>query len=108
MWNNNYLKIETYCPRESAEKMRLAIWKAWWWHIWNYTYCASFINSLGHFLPMDWANPVLWNVWEIEVVDEIKIEFVCHTDKLWKVVRAIKENHPYEEVWIWSFPIKSN
>jgi hypothetical protein len=97
------VKIETYCPKDSADKVRLAIWDAWGWCIGNYHYCAFLSSWKWYFLPMSWANPTIGEIWKIEEVDEVKIEFLCEKEKVKKVVNAIKKSHPYEKVFIWIY-----
>ncbi len=92
------VKIHTYCPKDVADDLRLAIGKAGGGIIGNYTYCAFLTNGHGYFLPMDGSNPNIGKQGEIEMVEEIKIEFVCEKDKVKQVIDAIKKAHPYEEV----------
>lgn len=92
------VKIETYCPKESADDVRLAIGKAGGGVIGNYTYCAFLNEGHGYFLPMEGANPTIGEQGKMEKVAEIKIEFVCKENKVKDVIEAIKQAHPYEEV----------
>ncbi len=95
---NNIVKIQTYCPIDAADDVRLAIGKAGGGKIGNYTYCAFLTSGHGYFLPLDGANPAIGKVGIVEKVDEVKIEFVCDTEKVNGVIEAIKKAHPYEEV----------
>ena len=92
------VKIQTYCPKESADDVRLAIGKAGGGVIGNYTYCAFLSEGHGYFLPMEGANPTIGEQGKIEKVAEVKIEFICKQDKVKNVIEAIKKAHPYEEV----------
>lgn len=92
------VKIQTYCPKKSADNVRLAIGKAGGGVIGNYTYCAFLSEGHGYFLPMEGSNPTIGKHGEIEKVVEVKIEFVCEQDKVEDVIEAIKKAHPYEEV----------
>ena len=94
----NTVKIQTYCPRDSADKVRLAIGEVGGGVIGNYTYCAFVSDGHGYFLPMEGSNPTIGEQGKIEKVAEVKIEFVCEEDKIKQVVEAIKGSHPYEEV----------
>ena len=98
MKKSKTLKIETYCPRDSVDKVRLAIWEAGWGKIGNYTYCAFLCDWHGYFLPMEGAKSAIGKQGSIEKVAETKIEFVCEADKVETVIEAIKQSHPYEEV----------
>lgn len=94
---NKIVKIQTYCPKDAVNKVRLAIGKAGGGVIGNYTYCAFLTNGHGYFLPMNGSNPVIGKQGKIEKVEEIKIEFVCVQNKVKNVIAAIKKAHPYEE-----------
>ena len=92
------VKIQTYCPKESADEVRLAIGKSGGGVIGNYNYCAFLSDGYGYFLPMEGSNPTIGKQGKIEKVFEVKIEFVCEQDKVKEVIDAIKKAHPYEEV----------
>ncbi len=97
---SNNVKIQTFCPKEVADSIRLAIGNAGGGTIGNYSHCMSLTSGYSYFLPMEGANPAIGKVGEIEKVEEIKIEFVCEKDKAKDVIDAIKKVHPYEEVSI--------
>ncbi len=99
------VKIQTYCPRDAADKVRLAIGRAGGGIIGNYSYCAFVSEGYGYFLPMEGSNPAIGKQGKIEKVAEVKIEFVCEKDKIKDVIRAIRDVHPYEEVPIDIFPL---
>ncbi len=105
MKQDNTVKIQTNCPKDAADNVRLAIGKAGGGKIGNYTYCAFLTNGHGYFLPMDGSKPTVGRQGEIEEVEEVKIEFVCKKDKVKKVIDAIKKAHPYEEVPIEIFQL---
>lgn len=94
---SNIVKIQTFCPREVADSIRLAIGNAGGGVIGNYTHCTFLTSGHGYFLPMEGANPTIGKIGEIEKVEEIKIEFVCEKNKVKDVVEAIKKAHPYDE-----------
>ncbi|MBU4030877.1 hypothetical protein KJ756_01825 [Patescibacteria group bacterium] len=94
---NKIVKIQTFCPEDAADNVRLAIGKAGGGVIGNYTYCAFLTNGHGYFLPMNGSNPKIGKQGKIEKVKEVKIEFVCEQSKVKKVIDAIKKAHPYEE-----------
>jgi len=98
MKQSKVVKIQMYCPKESADKVRLAIGKAGGGVIGNYTYCAFLSEGHGYFLPMEGSNPTIGKQREIEKVAEVKIEFLCERDQIKNVIAAIKKAHPYEEV----------
>ncbi|MDA2922336.1 hypothetical protein MYX07_03660 [Patescibacteria group bacterium AH-259-L07] len=92
------VKIQTYCPKDAADEVRLAIGKAGGGVIGNYTYCAFLTNGHGYSLPMEGSTPTIGKQGEIKKIEEIKIEFLCEQNKVKNVIRAIKKACPYEEV----------
>ena len=100
MKNDNIVKIQVFCPKDAADKVRLSIGKSGGGRIGNYHYCAFVSNGYGYFLPMEASNPVIGKEGGISQVEEVKIEFVCERDKIKDVIAAIKKVHPYEEVSI--------
>lgn len=94
---SNSVKIQVYCPKESADKVRLAIGKAGGGAIGNYSYCAFLSTGYGYFKPMEGSNPTIGKQGKIAKVEEMKIEFICPKEKIEEIIKAIKKAHPYEE-----------
>lgn len=105
MKQSKIVKIVTFCPRDSADKVRLAIGRAGGGVIGNYSHCAFLTAGHGYFLPMEGASPAIGQVGEIEQVEEYKIEFVCEQEKAKAVIEALKEAHPYEEMPVEVYPL---
>jgi hypothetical protein len=92
------LKIVTFAPESHADVIRKAMGDAGAGVIGNYSYCTYSTKGIGRFKPLDGANPTVGTVGEIEAVAEERIETVCEREKIEQVVKAIQNNHPYEEV----------
>jgi hypothetical protein len=99
-------KIVVYVPESDAEKLRDAIGEAGAGVIGNYSHCTFTIKGTGRFKPLEGANPTIGEVGKLEEVSEDRIETVCEEDKLKDVLKAIKENHPYEEPATDVYPIE--
>jgi hypothetical protein len=99
-------KIVVYVPEASAEKLREAMGAAGAGVIGNYSHCTFTIKGIGRFKPLKGANPTIGEVGKMEEVAEERIETVCEADKLAAVLKAIKENHPYEEPATDVYPIE--
>lgn len=95
---SNLYKIQTYCPKEAADKVRLAIGEARGGKLGNYSHCAWVTEGYGYFLPLEGADPKIGKVGKMEKVQEVKIEFICEENKVKGVIEAIKKAHPYEEI----------
>jgi hypothetical protein len=90
-------KIVVYVPEDHANKLREAMGNAGAGKIGNYTHCTFSIKGTGRFKPDEGAHPTIGIVGKFEEVAEERIETVCEEEKLKSVLKAIKENHPYEE-----------
>ena len=64
----------------------------------NYSFCSFSVKGTGRFVPEEGASPFVGSVGKMEVVEEERIETVCDNAVLDRVIRAIREAHPYEEV----------
>lgn len=93
----SHLKIVTYVPVADAEKVREAIGKAGGGKLGNYSFCSFSSRGIGRFLPNAGAKPAIGKIGKLEAVEEERIEFVCDHELRTKVVKAIKQAHPYEE-----------
>ncbi|MEJ7827590.1 MAG: Nif3-like dinuclear metal center hexameric protein [Segetibacter sp.] len=95
---NNLMKLYTFVPREDAEKVREAIFEAGGGHIGNYSECSFNIKGTGTFKPGKGTNPHKGEVGKREEADEEKIEVIFPSYLKEKLVTAMTEAHPYEEV----------
>lgn len=99
-------KIVVYVPESHADIVREAIGNAGAGKIGYYTHCMFTIKGTGQFKPGEGANPTIGEVGKLEKVEEERIETVCAEEKLKDVLKAIKENHPYEEPATDVYPIE--
>jgi hypothetical protein len=102
------VKIVVYVPETHAGAVRDALGKSAAGLIGNYKYTTFSVKGVGRFIPMPGANPTIGEVGKLEEVPEERIETVCYKDDLDKIVTAIKEVHPYEEVAIDVYPLLSD
>lgn len=105
MKQSRIVKMQTFCPVDALESVRLAIGEAGGGKMGNYSSCSFVTSGHGYFVPLDGANPAIGKVGAPEKVPEYKIEFVCEVEKVAGVIAAIKKVHPYEEVPIDIFPM---
>ncbi|HEY0964986.1 MAG TPA: hypothetical protein VGE13_00720 [Candidatus Saccharimonadales bacterium] len=92
------VKISTFVPIASADTVRDALGKAGAGNIGEYSFCSFSVVGKGRFMPSDKANPHIGERGILETVDEERIEVVCDRADARKVIAAMKEAHPYEEV----------
>jgi hypothetical protein len=99
-------KIVVYVPEGDADKLRAAMGDAGAGVIGAYTHCTFTIKGIGRFKPGPGSNPAIGQEGKLEEVAEDRIETVCAEEKLKDVLKAIKENHPYEEPATDVYPIE--
>ncbi len=91
-------KLVTFVPSENLEKVKDALFNAGAGNIGNYSDCSFSINGEGQFKPNKKANPNIGSAEELEKVNEIRLEVLVPSYLKNKVLKALREAHPYEEV----------
>ena len=95
---NTLMKLYVYVPIEDAPKLREAIFEAGAGTIGKYSECSFNIQGTMTFTPGEGTNPHLGEAGKREVSPEEKIEVIFPAYLKEKVVIAMMEAHPYEEV----------
>ena len=101
------LKLVTFVPEPNLEPIRAALWSAGAGVIGNYRNCSFNTRGVGTFFGSDATNPTIGQAGRLEHVDEVRLEVVCATSALERVLVALRANHPYEEPAIDVFPVKA-
>ena len=92
-------KLYTFAPQEAADKVRQALFAAGAGDIGKYRECSFNTKGTGTFKPDADANPAIGEAGgPREEVEEVKIEVLVQRHKEVQVLKALFENHPYEEV----------
>ncbi len=89
-------KIVTYIPEMDLERVKTAMFNAGGGHLGNYECCCWQTLGVGQFRPLAGAHPTTGEIGEISTVSEWKVEMVVPENKLYDVVQAYKNAHPYE------------
>lgn len=95
---NNLMKLIVFAPIPDAEKVREAIFRAGGGNIGKYSECSFNIKGTGTFKPGEGTNPHIGEAGKRETTDEEKIEVIFPVYLKEKLVSAMTEAHPYEEV----------
>lgn len=95
---NSLMKLIVFVPLKDAEKVREAIFVAGGGDIGNYSGCSFNTRGTGTFKPEEGTNPHTGQVGKRERTDEEKIEVIFPVYLKEKLVSAMTEAHPYEEV----------
>lgn len=99
------VKIIVTIPVENVEEVRNAICDEGAGVIGNYTYCTMSTKCIGTFIPSNNANPYIGEKDKLEFVEEEKLEAICDIDIVKKVLKRLREVHPYEEPAIDIIPL---
>lgn len=99
------VKIIVTIPPENVNEVREAICNIGAGIIGNYTHCSMSTKCLGTFKPNDQASPYIGQNNKLEFVEEEKLEVVCDISKVKKVLKKLREVHPYEEPGIDIVPL---
>ena len=92
-------KLYTYAPHDAAAKVREALFAAGAGDIGNYRECSFNTAGAGTFKPDADANPVIGEAGgPRKEVNEIKIEVLVQQHKEARILKALFDAHPYEEV----------
>ncbi|MBO9594172.1 MAG: Nif3-like dinuclear metal center hexameric protein [Niabella sp.] len=91
-------KLYFFVPPEYAEKVRAAIFAAGGGEIGHYRECSFAATGKGTFLPGNDAQPFSGEIGVRHEAEELKIEILYPFYLKNKILTALRENHPYEEV----------
>ncbi|MGE4286129.1 MAG: Nif3-like dinuclear metal center hexameric protein [Phycisphaerae bacterium] len=93
---DSLLLLTVQVPVNQANELSEAIFNAGAGAIGNYSDCSFSHEGTGRFKPLPGSNPVIGDVWALELVREIQIETVVRADKAEAVLDALLHVHPYE------------
>ncbi len=91
-------KLFTFVPVANAEQVRTAIFEAGGGEIGRYNECSFTTNGSGTFKASEGSDPFVGKIGERHVENEMKVEIIFPAYLEQKILAAVKENHPYEEV----------
>ncbi|MBD0366886.1 MAG: Nif3-like dinuclear metal center hexameric protein [Flavisolibacter sp.] len=91
-------RLITFAPNDKAEAVRQAIFAVGAGHIGNYSECSFNSEGTGTFKAEEGADPYVGDVGKQHQEIETKIEIVFPFYLETQVVKALIDNHPYEEV----------
>jgi hypothetical protein len=102
------IKLAIGVPEKEADKIRKVLGENGAGKIGNYEFCSFSVKGIGRFLPTDGANPTIGEIGKLEEVVEEQIQTVCYKKDLAKIIKAVREAHPYEEPPIELWPLMNS
>lgn len=91
-------KLITFVPKAQADKVRNALFTVGAGGIGNYDHCSFNIDGTGTFKPGEDSNPALGSIGQLHKESEVQIGVTFGRHLRGKVLKALFESHPYEEV----------
>ncbi len=104
---NKLKKLVVFCPTDHAENVRKAMFEAGAGNIGNYDSCSFNINGIGSFKANENAKPFVGDLNLLHFEPEVRIETILTENILQKVVKAMLDIHPYEEVAYDLYPLEN-
>ena len=101
-------KLITFIPAEHAEKVREAVFSAGAGNIGNYDSCGYNTEGLGSFRGNESTNPFVGEKGKLHFEKEIRFETIFTGFLQHKIINALLEAHPYEEVAYDIYPLENN
>ncbi len=100
-------KLVTFCPDADAENIRKALFDVGAGRIGDYSECSYNIQGFGTFKAGQGANPFVGEIGKRHTESELRIETVYPASIERKLIAALLEVHPYEEVAYDLYPISN-
>ena len=100
-------KLVVFVPVEYAGKVREALGGSGAGWIGKYSHCTFNSIGMGTFLPLEGSKPFIGTQGLIEQVEEVRIETIVKKTDLGRVLKAMFEAHPYEEVAYDLYPLEN-
>ncbi|MEJ7557003.1 MAG: Nif3-like dinuclear metal center hexameric protein [Pedobacter sp.] len=91
-------KLVTFCPTDFAPRLREALFAAGAGNIGNYSDCSFSVEGAGTFKAGEDTDPFVGAQGVLHKEEEVRIEVVFVAQQHRKIILALLENHPYEEV----------
>jgi len=91
-------KLTTYAPTDVAENVRLALFKAGAGNIGKYNNCSFNYDGLGTYKGGENSSPTIGEKGVLQAENEMCISVIFEKHKEGKILSALFNSHPYEEV----------
>lgn len=96
--DNLLCKLVVFVPELHLDSVRSAIWEAGAGAIGNYSECSFSVGGEGTFNPNGDSNPFVGEKGSLHSESERRLEVILPKRQEKRVLKALLESHPYEEV----------
>lgn len=100
-------KLIIFVPTTHIKEVQQAIFDAGAGHIGQYDQCSFSTNGTGTFRALEGANPFVGKIDEQHQENEVRLESIFPSHLQGKVVSAMLQTHPYEEVAYDIYPLSN-
>ncbi|MCH7396389.1 Nif3-like dinuclear metal center hexameric protein [Belliella sp. DSM 107340] len=91
-------KLTTFVPHENVHQVTTAMFAAGAGNIGEYNECSFMVEGKGTFTPSSKANPKIGQKGNPHTEPETRIEVIVPSHLERRIIAALKDAHPYEEV----------
>ncbi|GAW90933.1 Nif3-like dinuclear metal center hexameric protein [Calderihabitans maritimus] len=98
-------KLVVFVPEGYEDRVRQAICDEGAGWIGNYSHCTFQVAGTGTFRPLEGTNPFIGETGRLEKTAEFRLETIVPQNRLPRVLQAMNESHPYEEVAYDVYPL---
>ena len=99
------VKLVWFVPREALDATRAAVFAAGAGRIGKYERCSWYVAGTGTFLAGEGSDPAVGEPGREQRLAELRVESVVPDDRLERVLAALRDAHPYEEVALDVYPL---
>lgn len=92
------MQLVTFVPVDHTDNVLAALHSAGAGNIGEYSGCSFSVTGTGRFTPSENANPTIGSTLKPEQVQENRLELIFPAHLQGKIMSALKQAHPYEEV----------
>ncbi len=96
--NDTIKKLITYVPTKEAQSLLSKLFEAGAGSIGNYDNCSFLTEGTGTFRASEKANPSIGEIGKIHQEQEVQIQITYPKHKENTILKALFDNHSYEEV----------
>ncbi len=102
------IKLVTFVPGDHLDRVRDAVFSAGAGFIGNYDRCGFVVSGTGSFRAGEGTNPFAGEKGQMHLENESRFETVLFSHTRERVVKALLEAHPYEEVAYDLYPLEND
>lgn len=99
-------KLVVYVPTAAAVKLRTVLTDAGGGKLGQYSRCTFNVTGTGTFQGNEDSHPAIGQPGRLEHVEEIRMEMIFPWEDRLRMVKLIREHHPYEEPGFDIYPLE--